>query len=354
LHRLGAAIEIWNRSGIDRAFVIHRTIDTIPGLCRRRSAMERIQVCVDFSETSRQAFTAALELSKAWTAPLHVIHVISTVTYGAEYAQMLSVLGPGAEELGSELMEFILAEFKGNGEEFSRVDQKILEGNEADEILEEAERWGATMLVLGSHGRSAIEKMFLGSVSSRVLSRSKIPTLIVHRDHAGGFKPQRILAAVDGSGVTAGVLRTAASWAKALGAQLDVLHVMRELPDPMFLRFYPDSDLRPNMRALMEQVRKDVEDVVQTAIPDALTRPIVYRVGAPYQEICEQAEEGKHDLVVIGAHQKHGVLDLGNTAARVAQRCPRSVLIVRPADEPEAETARSQTARSEPVRPEWR
>jgi nucleotide-binding universal stress UspA family protein len=61
----------------------------------------------------------------------------------------------------------------------------LLDGNPAHEIVEEAERWGADLVVVGSHGRRGLARLALGSVSRQIVHRAHCSVLVV-REHAAG------------------------------------------------------------------------------------------------------------------------------------------------------------------------
>src|SRR5215467_14131450 len=81
---------------------------------------------------------------------------------------------------------------------------KTLLGDPRTAILDEAERWGADLIIVGTHGYNALERLWLGSVSRAVASHAKCSVQIVRRrtvqDAARNYgKAMRILLAVDGS-----------------------------------------------------------------------------------------------------------------------------------------------------------
>jgi nucleotide-binding universal stress UspA family protein len=59
----------------------------------------------------------------------------------------------------------------------------ILSGSPKSAIVEEAERWGADLIVVGSHGSQSWEQMLLGSVSQRVATHAKCPVEVVSREN---------------------------------------------------------------------------------------------------------------------------------------------------------------------------
>jgi nucleotide-binding universal stress UspA family protein len=80
----------------------------------------------------------------------------------------------------------------------------------------------------------------------------------------------------------------------------------------------------------MQCIRKRVQAAVDVAVPDGPRPRLQYRVGRPYVEICAEAAEGRQDLILLGYEHEKGILDLGNTAGRVAHSSPCPVLVLRP------------------------
>src|SRR5512145_3170650 len=78
---------------------------------------------------------------------------------------------------------------------------KTLKGDPKIAILDEAERWGADLIIVGTHGYNALERLWLGSVSRAVASHAKCSVEIARRrkDQGGDGEAMRILLAVDGS-----------------------------------------------------------------------------------------------------------------------------------------------------------
>ena len=65
------------------------------------------------------------------------------------------------------------------------ADIQIIEGSPARSILEEAQRVNADMIVLGSHGHSAIGEVMLGSVAHKIAMKATVPVLLVPIGHHG-------------------------------------------------------------------------------------------------------------------------------------------------------------------------
>ncbi|MEE9140170.1 MAG: universal stress protein [Alphaproteobacteria bacterium] len=139
----------------------------------------RLILCpVDFSEASKRAFEAALDLAARLKAEVRVIHV---------YELPASVLPEGVLEAPSDLEAVIeerlqkrLDAFVGDGAaERVNVTTGVCEGVAYVEITEAAKELDADMIVIGTHGRTGLAHMLLGSVAEHVIRISDVPVLTV-------------------------------------------------------------------------------------------------------------------------------------------------------------------------------
>ena len=80
----------------------------------------------------------------------------------------------------STLVENAVTKLKSKGTPL-RISCAVLEGSPREMIVEEADRWGADLIVLGSHGYRAWERFLLGSVSQAVVSHAKCSVEVVRR-----------------------------------------------------------------------------------------------------------------------------------------------------------------------------
>jgi nucleotide-binding universal stress UspA family protein len=290
--------------------------------------MERILIAVDFSECSRVALRYGLELARSFHAAVKVVYVVPGVAYELGWAEYVALMNLDDTTLARELEAMVREEWTGPEAELQQIEHRVLQGVEYREILAEAEHWGATLIVVGSHGRSTLGRWFLGSVSSRVFAKAKVSVLVV----AGAVRPPKeLLVAVDLGASFEGVLRGAIGWSSALGSSLSVLHVMDSLPEPVAERLKLGPELQRFHDSREGEMQAAFEIGVRKILPQGLLPPLLLAAGRVYQEICRRAEEGRYDLIVVGPHEKHGLLDIGNTAIRVAHHSPCPILIVRPA-----------------------
>ena len=135
--------------------------------------MKKLLFATDGSDSSTKAAAMAEELLSLWTAAeLTVLYVSPRIDPRFEMTWMVEEEYEYAERLREQVNE----QFKNWG---GRVEYKNVVGPPVTSICQTAEDEGAEMIIIGSHGRGAIDRMVLGSVSHGVLYRSRMPVLVV-------------------------------------------------------------------------------------------------------------------------------------------------------------------------------
>jgi len=134
----------------------------------------------DFSAASRAAFKKAVEMAKADRAELLVIHVMSPVmpVPGDGYIspKVYDELAASTRAWAQKQLDKLLAKARAAG---ARVKGSLLEGVPHEQIVRTAKVKRVDVVVMGTHGRSGLAKLFLGSVAGRVVTASPCPVLTV-------------------------------------------------------------------------------------------------------------------------------------------------------------------------------
>jgi nucleotide-binding universal stress UspA family protein len=142
---------------------------------------KRILVAVDGSHTSRRAFEAALSLASSEGAELQPFYVVeNTPMYfeapGYDPSILLDRLIEQGKELGAELTQAMRAQGVAGevamGEASSLDDVSVV-------VLKAAAAFKADLLVMGTHGRRGVQRLFLGSVAERCVRQAALPVLLV-------------------------------------------------------------------------------------------------------------------------------------------------------------------------------
>lgn len=142
---------------------------------------KRILVAVDDSATSKLAVREALRLAKEAGSMLRVVHVVDLVNINLETVDEWSAFEEAVRDSGARTLARATALAKKSG---IAVDSRLLEVRQlkdriADEIAREAVKWRADVIVVGTHGRRGVSRMFLGSVAESIARAAPKPVLLV-------------------------------------------------------------------------------------------------------------------------------------------------------------------------------
>jgi nucleotide-binding universal stress UspA family protein len=142
---------------------------------RSRSHVKKLILATDLTEASASATDEAFELAGRLGASLLVVSVIdpgSLLMPGGRFRVRVDQVRERREVLAQELVE------RGR---MAGIDVSFLiwTGDPGDMIVEAAEAEHADMVLVGSHGRGAVGRLFLGSVSEHVVRNARCPVLVV-------------------------------------------------------------------------------------------------------------------------------------------------------------------------------
>ena len=136
-----------------------------------------ILVAVDGSEISIKTLETALTEAKVWNAQLNVVYVLETGLFDDIPAdERMEYIRNLLEQQG--LNVFSYAE-KRCEEEGITLKTQLRKGHAGIEIIAAATEMSADLIVLGSHAKSDIDKILLGSVTTYVVHHSQVSTLVV-------------------------------------------------------------------------------------------------------------------------------------------------------------------------------
>jgi nucleotide-binding universal stress UspA family protein len=290
----------------------------------------------DFSEFSRRALEHATALALRHGAELAVVHVYPFMMVMATDAPYF----PAGLPLDPATRTRLLSDLETEAEPARAAGLKpqllLLEGDPAEEILRQARKAAADVVVMGTHGRRGLDRLMLGSVARRVVQRAGCAVLTIPRPPEGAAVPalpsyERVLCPVD-LGSSEETLAAAFAVARASKAHLTLLYVLEGLPQleaSVRMAGMNWSDFRQHLektarQSLLEAGRSQGQDIVRW---DELVAS-----GKPYREILDVARTTKASLIVMGIHGQNPLerMFFGSTALHVVQQAPCPVLTVRP------------------------
>lgn len=147
--------------------------------------MKKVLIALDYNPNSEKVVDKGYELAQLMEAKVCLFHVLAEVRYyGMQYEPFMGYEGYAfpidykiQEEfvnVAKDYLEKTAAHLHGDN-----IITHLAEGDTAKKILEFAEEWKADVVVMGTHSHSTLEKLFLGTVASTVLERTKIPVYMV-------------------------------------------------------------------------------------------------------------------------------------------------------------------------------
>ena len=149
--------------------------------------IKKILVPIDGSETARKALKYAVDMAKQTGSPIILLSVIDkSPFYGAQTIPSVATpthLQENLEDYLSQIAETYVEEAEGLCRINGVKSQKIIKtGHPVEVIIKAAEKSKVDLIVMGSHGKSALGAALLGSVTSGVMHReTKVPVLVVRR-----------------------------------------------------------------------------------------------------------------------------------------------------------------------------
>jgi nucleotide-binding universal stress UspA family protein len=305
--------------------------------------VERILVPTDFSDLSKAALERGVLLAEAFGARVTVLHVVvpSPVVLPADPALPLAPLPVQAIDVRSATrsLHAFVRPFRRAG---VRIETLAREGDPARDIAVAADALSADLVVMGTHERTGLERLLLGSVAERTLRRLHCPVLTVSRVEPAIVRPgfRRILCPIDLTGASARTVEAAVALADRNAAELTFVHVLETteggMPAPS--AYLSRAEWETLRQGGVERVRERLHAAVEGYAPGRSRVQERLAVGAPAREIVRLAEEIGADLVVIGAYATSPIARLffGSTSRDVIREAPCPVLVIREEEPDEA------------------
>jgi len=236
-------------------------------------------------------------------------------------------------ERASELASKAAARFQANFPEWT-VKHEAVWGSPNWEVFTKAKEWNADLIVVGSHGRNALGRFFLGSVSQWLLNEARCSVRIARGKIDEPDFPVRLIVGLDGSKNANAALKEVAARRWPDKSEVRVVIVDQPLEPTVVGEFIPaliksveESNLEESQhsRGLAETAAKELRK-------HGLRAEAVVKTGDPKQILVRFAEEWRADSIFLGATGGTNRLErflLGSVAGAVAARAHCSVEIVR-------------------------
>jgi nucleotide-binding universal stress UspA family protein len=141
--------------------------------------IKKILVPLDFSAESMHALELATDLAKRYEATLDLVYVYQTIAYALPDGYVLITPDQLTELLAQFENRLAAAKRSALAAGVTQVESEIVDGYPISVILQRQEQKGHDLIVMGTHGRTGIKRIVLGSVAENVLRSAKCPVLLV-------------------------------------------------------------------------------------------------------------------------------------------------------------------------------
>ena len=300
--------------------------------------IKSILVPLDGSQFAEQALPWAACLAKVCGAHLELARVHDPVppwTIATEGAVAATTVDPTIRDAEEQYLANCAARLQEGG--FTGVTHALLEGDVVEQIACHAEDNAFGLVVLATHGRGAISRLWLGSVSDALVRRLTVPVLLI-RPTEGTAVPRaervrKLFVALDGSTESESALAPALALADPKGCEVVLLRVVPPVPiagDAGMSAAMPMDDTLT--KALVEQAETYLEGAAARLRKPTVkvSMRVVVEPGVA-QAVLHEASLAGAELVALATHGARGLrrMVLGSVADKVLRGADRPVLLTR-------------------------
>ncbi len=298
-----------------------------------------IMVPLDGSTFAEHALPVALGIARRSGARIHLVqaHEVPVVTAAPD--ALVTYDGRWDQGLRTQEREYLYSVAARLSEHGVSVRTELVDGTPATALATYAREMEIDLIVMTTHGRGGISRVWLGSVTDGVMRRGGVPVLVLRPEHeavdlAEEIRPQHILVPLDGSELSQGVLGPAIQLGSYFGARYTLMRVV--LPVPMLRPpvALTAEDFSENLASEQRShAREELERVAQPLRARGLDVEIaVVSDAVPAAAILEFAATRAVSLVALATHGRGGWsrLALGSVADKVLRGAVCPVMVYRP------------------------
>lgn len=208
-------------------------------------------------------------------------------------------------------------------------------GRPAEQILQIAQREECDLIAMSTHGRTALGRGILGSVTDRVIHSSPVPTLAIASNRAREYQREdttlsKIIVPLDGSGLSESVLPYVKELARSLSLEIMLVRVI-DTGGP-YAGLLDDARFVGVDEEIEAEVKGYLKEVCEGLLSDGLKAQWQVLTGTPATAIVDIAKETPQDMVALTTHGNSGLTRwfLGSVADKLVRASGDPVLVVPP------------------------
>ena len=141
--------------------------------------VKRIVVGTDFSDRSDAALDAAISVAVAFQAAVDLVHVVEPGVLATPDSLGAMALATSSAPIVQQIDEALASRAEKATSAGLVCQTNSLEGDPSRELVRHAEKMKADLIVMGTHGRTGLEHVVLGSVAERVVQHANCPVLVI-------------------------------------------------------------------------------------------------------------------------------------------------------------------------------
>lgn len=149
---------------------------------------QKILIPIDGSPTAAKALDSAIGLAKAFDAQLRLVHVVEELAYLSGYDQFGGYSGElikAMHDNGAKMLNEGMATAKAAGVATDNMLFDKFGARLGETVAEAAKRWGADLIVVGTHGRHGIGRLLMGSGAEQIIRLAPVPVLVIRAPDEG-------------------------------------------------------------------------------------------------------------------------------------------------------------------------
>jgi nucleotide-binding universal stress UspA family protein len=215
-----------------------------------------------------------------------------------------------------------------------KLGTEVSTGSPAWEVINKADKWEPDLIIVGSQGRSALGRLFLGSVSQKILTEARCSVRVGRRPVTADGVPVRVLVGVDGSPGAEAAVQAVAKREWPSDTEISVIAVQDpSVPlalgslNPQVMEWIGEADERDR-----HWVLKMVEAASEDLRGADLNVSSLVKQGDAKKTLIDEAKRLGADCIFVGSTGFSNRLErflLGSVSAAVANRAECSVEVVR-------------------------
>ena len=263
--------------------------------------MKKILVPVDFSESVKPAISFAANMARKTGAEIYLLHVIDIAGASGELSETGEwTFTDDATSSDVPLMMFMLKKIKEKMSNLVQSDElegiKITDtietGSPAKKINDAAVKYGVDLIIMGTHGASGWNEVFVGSNAEKVVRSSRVPVLAIKKDV--NINPKEIVFASDFKDEANDIFPFAKKIADIFGARLHLLKVNT-------------LDTFETSREINNNIQKFKSKHNVPNLPLDIYNEMDQETGIIYY-----TKDNKIDMIIVGTHGRTGISRMFN------------------------------------------